>query len=316
MYDTIIIGGGPAGLTAAMFTCRKKMKTLVLTVDIGGQTNLASHMENYPGAERQPGNDLMVKIEKQAKHFGAQIVFGKVKKVEKKDDTFTVSMIDGMNYDSKTIILAHGKVPRSLGVKGEDEFMGKGVFSCVARGAPLFQNKTVAVIGGGNSAVEGALDLAAIAKYVYLIHRREEFRADEFSIEQAKNHPNIEIVLNAVPQEIKGDDNVSSIIVKDTKDDKDREIDIDGLFIEIGYVTDNTMVKDLVEFNDTDEIIVNTKCETSCPGIFSAGDVTSIQFKQTIIAAGEGAKAALSAHAFLRGVTGVSIDWLHHFKKE
>lgn len=316
MYDTIIIGGGPGGLTAAMFTCRKKMKTLVLTVDIGGQTNLASHMENFPGVTRMPGKDLMVEMEKQAKHFGAEISFGKVKKVNKVEKGFSIEMVDGKVHDGKTVILCHGKVPRSLGIPGEEELLGKGVFSCVATGAPLFNDKIAVVIGGGNSAIEGALDLAAIAKKVYLVHRREEFRADEYSIEQVKNNPKIEIVLNCVPKEIKGEDKVSSIVIECVKDNEIREIETDGVFIEVGYMVDNSIVEDLVDFNSDDEIIVDTKCNTSCEGVFSAGDATSIHFKQTIIAAGEGAKAALSAHAYLRGVTTTSIDWLHHFKKE
>lgn len=315
IYDTIIIGGGPAGLSAAMFTCRKKMSTLVLTVDIGGQTNLASHLENYPGVERQPGLNLMQEFEKQAKHFGAEIKYCKVQKISKKDGAFSVEVGDKTVYQGKTIILAHGKVPRSLGIPGEDEYLGKGVCTCVTCDAPLFTGKAVAVVGGGNSAIEGALDLANIAEKVYLIHRREEFKADEYSIEQAKENPKIEFVLNAVPVEVKGDRFVTCFVVKDAKTEEQKEIKLDGIFIEIGYVVDNSMVEGLVEVNDSNEIVVNTKCETSCEGVFAAGDVTSIQFKQTIIATGEGAKAALSAHAYLRGVTGVSIDWLHHFKK-
>ncbi len=315
MYDSVIIGGGPAGLTAAMFTCRKQMKTLVLTVDIGGQTNLASHLENYPGITRKPGKELMIEMEKQAKHFGAEIVFGKVKKIHKKENFFEVEMVDNVVHKTKTVILAHGKVPRSLGIPGEDELLGKGVFSCVATGAPLFDDKVAVVIGGGNSAIEGALDLAAIAKKVYLIHRREEFRADEYSVKQMKNNSRIEIVLNSVPKEIKGNGKVDSIIIENLKTKGSTEIKTDGVFIEVGYVVDNSLVEGLVKFNENNEIVVDTKCKTSCEGVFAAGDATSIHFKQTIIAAGEGAKAALSAHAYVRGVTTTSIDWLHHFKK-
>lgn len=316
MYDSIIIGGGPAGLTAAIFTCRKQMSTLLLTVDIGGQTNLASHLENYPGIERHPGKDLMVCMEKQARNFGAEIEFGRVKKVKKEADHFIVEMADGKAYEGMTIILCHGKVPRSVGIPGEDRLLGKGVFSCVATGAPLFDEKIAAVIGGGNSAIEGALDLAAIAKKVYLIHRRDEFRADEYSVKMMRRHKRIELITNAVPKEIIGEDRVETLIIEDVNTKEPREIKTDGVFFEVGYMVDNSLVEELVYFNDENEIIVDTRCNTSCKGVFAAGDATSIHFKQTIIAAGEGAKAALSAHAFLRGVSGTSIDWLHHFKKE
>ena len=316
MYDTMIIGGGPAGLTAAIYACRKKMKTLVLTVDIGGQTNLPSNIENYPGVESGAGADLMRKFEKQAKKFGAEIKFGKVEKVKKEKDHFLVEMSDKKTYKGKTVILAYGKVPRKLNIPGEDEFMGKGVSTCVTCDAPLFKDKIVAVIGGGNSAVEGALDLTAIAKKVYLIHRRDEFRADEFGVELAKKEKKIEMVLSSVAKEIKGDKFVKSIIIESVNNKEKKELKVDGIFVEIGYVVDSSMIKDLVKVNEFNEIFVNNKCETSCPGVFAAGDVTAIQFKQTIIAAGEGGKAALSAHSFLRGITGASLDWLHYFKKE
>jgi len=315
MYDSIIIGGGPAGLAAAIYTCRKKMSTLVLTMDIGGQTNLAAHIENYPGVDSEAGMHLMRKFENQAKKFGAEIKVGKVEKVKKEKKGFSVFMSDKTKYKGLTVIVASGKVPRTLNVPGEDKFMGRGVSTCVTCDAPLFRDKVVAVIGGGNSAVEGAMDLSVIAKKVYIIHRRDKFRADEYGIEELKKDPKIEIVLNSVPKEIKGSKFVECIVVEDVNTKKKKEIELDGVFVEIGYVVDNSIVKELVEVNKSNEIVVDNKCGTSCPGIFAAGDVTSIQFKQTIIAAGEGAKAALCAHSFVRSVSGTSIDWQHYFKK-
>ena len=316
MYDTIMIGGGPAGLTAAMYTCRKKMKTLVITMDIGGQTNLAAHIENYPGVDTQHGHNLMKNIEKQAKKFGAKIRFGKVEKVKKENDNFIIEMSDNKKLKSKTVILAYGKMPRSLGIPGENEFLGRGVSKCITCDLPLYKNIVVAVLGGGNSAIEGALDLATVAKKVYLIHRNDKFKADEFSVDLAKKEKAIEIVLNTEVKEIKGNKKVDSLIVEDVKTKKKKILSLDGVFIEVGYVVDNSMVKDLLKVNDQNEIVVNNKCQTSCKGAFAAGDVTSIQFKQTIIAAGEGTKAALSAHSYLRGITGVSIDWLHYLEKK
>jgi thioredoxin-disulfide reductase len=315
MYDTIIIGGGPAGLTAAMYTCRKKMTTLVLTMDIGGQTNLTTHLENYPGYGGGPGVDLMKKFEEQAKNFGAEIKFAKVEKVKKEKEGFCVEVGEEEKFYAKTIILAYGKVPRSLNIPGEDKFMGKGVSTCVICDAPLFKDKTVAVIGGGNSAVDGAGELAGIAKKVYLVHRRDQFRADEASVEKVKKEENVELVLSNVPKEIKGDKFVESLIVENVNTKKRRELAVDGVFIEIGYIVDNSMIKDIVKVNRFNEIIINEKCQTSCRGIFAAGDVTTVPFKQTIIAAGDGAKAALQAHAFLRG-TATAIDWLHSTKKK
>jgi thioredoxin-disulfide reductase len=315
MYDVIIIGGGPAGLTAAIYTCRKRMKTLVLTMDIGGQTNLTADIENYPAYEGGPGIELMKKFEKQARKFGAEIKTAKVERVKKEKDGFSVEASDKTKYSARTIILAYGKVPRSLGIPGEDKFMGKGVSTCVTCDAPLFKGKRVAVIGGGNSAVDGAIELAGIAEKVYLVHRRDQFRADEASVEKLKKKENVELMLSFVPKEIKGDKFVKSLVIESVKSQEKKELEVDGVFIEIGYVVDNSMVSGVVEVNKFNEIIVNEKCQTSCEGIFAAGDVTTVPFKQTIIAAGDGAKAALQAHAFIAG-TATSIDWLHSTKKK
>ncbi|MBL7054734.1 thioredoxin-disulfide reductase [Candidatus Woesearchaeota archaeon] len=315
MYDVIIIGGGPAGLAAAIYTCRKNLKTLILTLDFGGQTNLTADLENYPGYEGGSGLDLMKKFEGQAKKFGAEIKIAKVEKVRKEKGGFSVELGDEEKFSAKTIILAYGKVPKSLNIPGEDEHMGKGVSTCVICDAPLFKGKTVAVVGGGNSAVEGAIELAGIAKKVYLIHRRDQFRADESSIEKIKKEKNVELVLSSTPKKINGKKFVKSITVENLNTQEKRELEVDGVFIEIGYVVDNSMIKDIVDVNRQNEVVINEKCQTSCKGIFAAGDVTTVPFKQTVIAAGDGAKAALQVHAFLRGIA-TSIDWVHSTKKK
>jgi thioredoxin-disulfide reductase len=301
MYDTIIIGAGPAGLAAAIYCGRKKLKTAIMTLDIGGQGNLTSHIENYPGALPQSGMELMDIFKTQVDKFGVEFIFGKVMEINKVENHFTAILANKEKYDAKTIILTYGKVPRKLGIPGEDEFFGRGVSTCAICDAPLFKDKVAAVVGGGNSALEAAMDLTAHAKKVYLIHRRDEFRGDEITVEKVKTNPKIELVLDSVPAEVKGDKFVKSVIVENLKTKEKNELEIDGLFLEIGYVVDSSMVKDLVKINERNEVVTNSVGETSCAGIFAAGDVTNTPFKQAIIAAGDGARAALQTYGYLTG---------------
>jgi thioredoxin reductase (NADPH) len=316
-YDVIIIGAGAAGLSAALFTCRKKMKTLIVSVDVGGQTNLTNHIENYPGffnetPDYPKGPKLMKIFEEQAKSYGAEIIYGKTDKLDKLEKGFRVHLTNGERYECKALILAYGKVPRSLGVPGEEKFIGRGVSGCSTLDAHKFSGKTVAVVGGGNSAVEGAELLTQFAKHVYLVHRRDAFRADEITVEKIKRNSKIEFVLNSVPVEIKGQNHVDSIVVEDVNTQHKKDLHVDGIFIEIGYMLDTAMAKPFVETNAAGEIIVNEACETSCPGLFAAGDITTIPFKQTIISAGQGATAGLTAYMYImkmEGKTGVKLDW-------
>ncbi|MBI4140950.1 FAD-dependent oxidoreductase [Candidatus Woesearchaeota archaeon] len=322
-YDVIIIGAGAAGLTAAIYTCRKKLSTLVLSVDIGGQTSLTNHIENYPGVDACPGPDLMNKFKQQAESFGAEVILDRVTKVDKNKNIFTVTTANNKTFETRALILTFGKVHRSLNIPGEAKFLGRGVSTCVTCDAPLFKNKTVAVIGGGNSAVEGAVELAEIgAKQVYLVHRRNEFRADEITVEKARLNKKIELVLNHIPTEIKGDKFVTSIIVKDAstqtlakenfaghREGETKEIPVNGIFIEIGYEVDTGIVKHLVKLTDKNEIVTDNHCKTTDQAIFAAGDVTTTPYKQTVISAGEGAVAALSCHKYLTGGKESSIDW-------
>lgn len=312
VYDTIIVGAGPAGLTAAIFARRREMTTLVISTDTGGQTNLSSLIENYPGVEPMPGHKLMEMFFHQAKKFGAEFVRGRVTKIKKLKDVFKVKISTGDEYTGKTIILAFGKTPRTLEVPGEDKFMGKGISTCATCDSPLFRDKVVAVVGGGNSALDATLLLDKIAKKIYLIHRRDEFRADEILVERAKKSKKIEFVLNSVVTEFKGDNFLKSIIVKNKVTDEEKEIKVDGVFLEIGYVVKSDFIKDLVKLNKYNEIIVDKRCRTSCDGVFAAGDVTDVPFKQTIVAAGEGAKAGLQAYIYLHGEKmPTSLDWDH-----
>lgn len=311
MYDLIIVGAGPAGLTASIYAARKKMKTLVISMDIGGLALLTDYIENYPGFTGS-GPELMKKFEKQAKRFGTKFVMGKVNRIDKKDDLFVVYLSNGKSYKSKSLILSYGKEPRSLGIPGEQEYYGKGVSTCATCDAPLFSDKIVAVIGGGNSALEAAEILSKFSKKVYVVHRRDEFRADEILIERVRKKGNVHFILSHIPLEIKGDKFVRFIVLNNLKTKNKRKLKVDGVFVEIGYEIKTGFVKHLVKLNEYKEIVVDNTCATSHPGIFAAGDITDVPYKQVIIAAGQGATAALSAYNYLqrqKGRTEVKIDW-------
>ena len=311
MYDVIILGAGAAGLTAAVYTCRKKLKTLIISIDVGGQTNLTSHIANYPGTGAMHGIELMRRFQDEAIGFGAELVMGKANKVDKTENGFRVGLANGETYDCKALILAYGKVPKSLGIEGEERFMGRGVSTCVTCDAPLYKNRNVAIIGGGNSAIEGALELATISRKVYLVHRRDSFRADEITVEKLKKNSSIELVLNSIPLKVIGGKNVDGIKVENLVTKEKKELKVDGVFIEIGYVVDTSFVQHLVKVNEKKEIIVDERGNTSCAGIFAAGDITPVPFKQTVIAAGDGAKAALECYRWLTGGKGAVLDWTH-----
>ena len=316
-YDVIILGGGAAGLTSAIYACRKKLKTLIITVDIGGQTLLTNHIENYPGyAQETPGYPsgpkLMQLFEQQAKHFGAELIFGKANRLEKTEGGFRVTLTNNEQYECRALILAYGKVPRSLGVPGEDKFIGRGVSTCATCDAPIMKNKVTAVVGGGNSAIEAAELLTKFSSKVYVVHRRDSFRADEITLEKVKANPKIEFVLNSTLTEIKGDKFVKSATVEDINTKQKREIELNGVFVEIGYIIETDFVKEFVTLNGSNEIVVNNLKETGYPGIFACGDLTDVPYKQTVISAGEGAIAALSAYNYLmklEGKTGAKVDW-------
>ncbi|MBI4162082.1 MAG: FAD-dependent oxidoreductase [Candidatus Aenigmarchaeota archaeon] len=316
MYDVIVVGGGAAGLSAAIFTSRRKLKTLVISIDIGGQTNLTNKISNYPGFTDLSGPKLMDIFRNQAKSTGTEFIFGKFKNIEKegegKDQRFIINLTNGESYKGRAVILAYGKVPRTLGIPGEDKFVGRGISTNAVQDGHIYKQKKVAVIGGGNSAVEAAELLSETSSKVYLVHRRQQFRAEEITIERVRALSNVEFVLDSVPTQIKGNSVVQALTVEDVNSKSQRELKIDGVFIEIGFVTDTSFVNGLVKVNAANEIITNEYCETSTPGLFAAGDVTTIPYKQTIVSAGHGATAGLSAYTYLQKLDGkpvVKIDW-------
>jgi len=310
MYDVIIVGAGPAGLTAAIYTSRRNLKTLVLGKGLSDQVSETPHIENYPGFEKIEGFKLIQLFEKQVKDFGVEVIFEEVVKITSKKNNFIVKTVTEKSYEGKTIILAFGKIPRTLNISGEKEFTGKGVSYCTTCDAPFFRDKIVAVIGGGNAALDGALLLSKIAKKVYLVHRRDEFRGFEAEVEKVKKRNNIELVLNHVAVEFKGDKVLKSLIVEDVNTKKRKELKVDGVFVEIGSEVKTDFVKNLVKLDKNNYIVINKNCETSRPGIFAAGDVTNTPFKQIVVAAGEGAKAGLNAYNYLHGLKAeIVIDW-------
>ncbi|MEK6834893.1 MAG: FAD-dependent oxidoreductase [Nanoarchaeota archaeon] len=311
MYDVIIVGAGAAGLSAAIYTARRKLKTLVLSIDKGGQTILTSNIQNYPGFLQDHGASLMRTFEKQAVELGVEIILGRVNKVENINNNFKITLSNNEIYESKSVILAYGKVPAQLNVLGEDKFFGRGIHIYAIYDALLFKDKNVAVIGGGNSALDASLILSKYAKKVYLIHRRNEFRGEQVLQDKVKALNNVEIILENVPAEFKGKEKLNSLVIKNINDNKLREINVEGCFVEIGYINKVDFVKDLVDVNEKNEIVVDIYCNTKTKGLFAAGDVTIIPYKQTITSAGEGCKAALTCYNYLMGKTGPVIDWTH-----
>jgi thioredoxin reductase (NADPH) len=308
-YDTIIIGAGPAGLTAAIYACRRLMKTLVISKDLGGQIAKAPDVKNFPGFESISGAELVQKMLGQAQKLGAEVVFDEIKSIDRKGEGFVIQT-QNASYKCKALILAYGKTPRSIDVQGEKKFIGKGVSYCATCDMPVFKNKTVAIVGGGNSALDAAIYGSKLAKQIYVIHRREEFRADNITIGKAKKTKNIQFVLNSIIKEIKGNNFVKSIVIEDVNTKKTKEIPVEGIFVEIGYEVKTEIVSHLVKLDNLKQVIIDNTCSTSHPGIFAAGDITNTQMKQSIVAAGEGAKAALSAYNYLQGKpTTIITDW-------
>jgi thioredoxin reductase (NADPH) len=316
-YDVIIVGGGPAGLTAGIYAARRNLKTLIVSMSIGGQAVLPEKICNYPGFLSISGINFIKRVQKQAEKAGAQIILEEVKEILPSDKKYLIKT-QTKEFLAKAVILAFGKKQRKLNVPGEEKFVGKGVSYCATCDAPLYKNKIVAVVGGGNSALDAALLLSKYAKKVYLIHRRDEFRGFESFVDEVKKKKNVEFLLSSIIVEIKGENVVKSILVKNLKNEEIKEIFVDGVFIEIGYEVDPTLVKNLVKLDEHNQIVVNQKCQTFYPdkdevrpGIFAAGDVTSNIFKQIVVAAGEGAKAALAAYNYIHRIEDYQIvgDW-------
>lgn len=311
-YDLIIIGGGPAGLTAGIYASRRNLKNLIITKDIGGQASTTNWVENYPGYDKVGGFELMQKFQKQAESFGSQFKYEEVENVSKEKNQYKIKTVSGNEYLALALILTFGKTPSNLNVPGEKEYTGKGVAYCATCDGPLYKNKTVAVVGGGNAALESAEYLSQICTKVYLIHRRNEFRGEEIMINKVKAIKNVEILYEKTVSKILGEKFVKAVEIEDVNSKVKQELAVDGVFIEIGHSVNAGPVKEIIKVNESNEIIVDMECQTSDPGIFAAGDVTNSKYKQIVISAGEGAKAALSVYKYISNLKGTKepmFDW-------
>jgi thioredoxin reductase (NADPH) len=317
LYDVLIVGGASAGLTAAMYASRQGLKTLVITKDIGGQALLTNAIENYPPFEHIGGFELMQKFEQQARNFGAEFAYEEVLSItEHKEGGFIIKTNNkDIEYVGYALILAFGKTPRDLNVKGEKELSGRGVSYCAVCDGPFFKNKKVAIVGAGDPALEAALYLKEIASQLYMIHKTDKPIGSEESIDLLQNKDNknrITFISSSIVKAINGNSKVESLTLYDSKTRSESKLDVDGIFVEMGYVAKTDIVKDLVKLNGNKEIIVDKYCGTSTKGIFAAGDVTDVPYKQAIISAGQGAIAALSAYNFLQRLKGrpaIKADW-------
>jgi len=300
VYELIIIGGGPAAIAAGIYTARKKLKTLLIAKDWGGQIMGTNLIENYPGFETITGPDLINKFVGHLKKNQLEIKEGsQVKEVALAKEGIKVKTEDNL-YQGKALIVASGRYPKKLGLSNEEKFIGKGISYCTTCDGPLFKDKEVAVIGGGNAGMEAALDLTNYASKIYILEFLPQLTGDELFQERVAKNPKITILTNVEVKKIKGEQFVKGLVYQDRSSKKTKEIAMEGIFVEIGSMANSSFIKNVVKLNEEGEIKVDSKNKTSQPNIFAAGDVTDVSHKQVIIAAGQGAKAALNAYEYLQ----------------
>jgi len=296
----IIIGSGPAGLTAAIYASRNGLKTLVIAgASWGGQLMLTTEIENFPGfSEGIMGPELMENMRRQAEKFGAEIIFEDAVSVDFKNRPFKVKT-ESETYEARSVIIATGASPKWLGLESEERLRGRGVSVCATCDAPFFKDKRVIVVGGGDTAIEEALELTKFAREVKVVHRRNQLRASRILQKRAFNNPKIEFVWNAVVQEIIGEEKVEGVKLKRTDTGEEFTLECDAVFVAIGSKPNTEIFRNQIEMDDDGYIVTHDETKTSVEGVFAAGDVQDRRYRQAVIAAASGCKAALDAEKFL-----------------
>ncbi|MDD5772246.1 MAG: thioredoxin-disulfide reductase [bacterium] len=305
-YQVVIIGGGPAGLSAGIYTSRAFLSTLILeSTGTGGQAATTDIIENYPGyPDGIKGPDLMSNMEKQAKHFGSKIEFGQVAEIKNAGAKEKIIVLeDGTNIQCDAIIIAAGAKPNELEVPGEKKYRGRGVSYCATCDGAFFKNKDVAVVGGGNAALEEAIFLTKFTNKVYLIHRRDEFRGGKILQERILKQPKITIVLNSIVKEIAGNNQVEKIKIENVQTKGISFIDCSGIFIYAGHKPNTDLLKKIVQTDEKGYIITDDEMKTDIPGIFAAGDIRKKFLRQVVTAVGDGATAAMAVEKYLSEIS-------------
>ncbi len=300
-YDVVIIGGGPAGLTAGLYTSRAMMKSLLIEKGIpGGQMATTYRIENYPGFDEGiSGLELSQRMERQARKFGLEFSSGRVEEIRLDDNEKVLITDDGLEIRTKALIIATGVEPKSLKVDGEERFRGRGVSYCATCDGAFFRDKKIAVIGGGDSALEEALFLTRFAEEIFIIHRRDKLRATRILQERAFEESKIKFIWDSFVEKIEGDDTVNKIVIRNLKNDKTEFFSVSGVFIYIGSNSNTEFLRGLVNLDSNGFIITDEKMATSVPGIYAAGDVRTKTLKQIATAVGDGAIAAKSAEKYI-----------------
>ena len=299
MYDIVIVGSGPAGMTASIYACQARKKVLLLEKSVyGGQIVVADKVKNYPGFDEISGYEYATKLYNQVKKLNPDIKFEEVLQI-KNNENYKEVITNKNSYKSKAVIIATGSKNRKLGLNNEDKLIGKGISYCATCDGMFFKDKVVAIYGGGNSAIDDALYLSDIAKKVYIIYRRKEFRFDSINLDKLKDKNNVEFILNSNITDMKGEEKLEYITIKDNETNKENDLIIDGLFIAIGYIPVSSMCNNLIDLDEKGYIVSKEDCKTNIEGIFVAGDIRIKEIRQLTTACSDGTIAALNACKYI-----------------